>query len=185
MLLTQLLPGFVTAWVIYGLTSYPRPSQFERAIQALIYSFLVGALVAITEKVAVFSGKFHRLGVWDKQSEVVASAVLAITLGLLFSYFSNNDWFYGKARKFGFTKRTAYPSEWYGAFNNCKAYVVLHIDGDRRIMGFPTEWPSDAAVGHFSLVDASWLVGTEETPLPNESILIQASKVEMVEFLRN
>lgn len=42
-LLTQLMPGFLTAWVVYGLTTYTKPPQFERVIQAVIYSFLVNA----------------------------------------------------------------------------------------------------------------------------------------------
>src|SRR5476649_1991178 len=89
LLLTQLLPGFVAAWVIYGLTSYPRPSQFERAIQALIYSFLVGAIIMLEEKFFIFLGRVHSFGIWDKQSETVSSAVVAILFGLGISYCSN------------------------------------------------------------------------------------------------
>ena len=32
-LLTQLMPGFLTAWVVYGLTTYTKPPQFERVVQ--------------------------------------------------------------------------------------------------------------------------------------------------------
>jgi hypothetical protein len=49
--LTRLLPGFVTCWVVYGLTSHPKPTQFERVVQALVYSFLVGLLVSLEEYV--------------------------------------------------------------------------------------------------------------------------------------
>jgi len=31
-LVTYLLPGFLAAWVFYGLTSPPKPSQFERVV---------------------------------------------------------------------------------------------------------------------------------------------------------
>jgi hypothetical protein len=33
-----LLPGFVAAWIFYGLTSHPRRDHFERVIQALIFT---------------------------------------------------------------------------------------------------------------------------------------------------
>lgn len=61
-LLTQLMPGFLTAWVVYGLTTYTKPSQFERIVQALIYSFMVSALVAVAEPLLLLAGQFVRLG---------------------------------------------------------------------------------------------------------------------------
>ena len=164
-LLSQLLPGFVTAWVIFGLTSYPKPAQFERVIQALIYSFLVGAMVAVEERVLTFAGAYIQFGIWDKSSELVASAISAIALGLTFSYFSNNDKFYAFARRRSMTTRTAYPSEWYGAFTALQRYVVLHLNDGRRISGYPVEWPSDPAAGHFHLVDAAW-VNDDRTEIP-------------------
>ncbi len=33
-----LLPGFVAAWIFYGLTAPPRQSPFERVVQALIFT---------------------------------------------------------------------------------------------------------------------------------------------------
>ena len=40
-LLQYLLPGFVAAWIIYSFTSYPKPSQFERVVQALIFTIFL------------------------------------------------------------------------------------------------------------------------------------------------
>jgi hypothetical protein len=186
-LLTHLLPGFVTAWVIYGLTSYPRPGQFERVIQALIYSFLVGVLVAVEEKALAFAGRYLTVGIWDTSSELIASAVSAIALGLAFAYFSNNDKFYAFARRNGMTRRTAYPSEWYGAFTAIQRYIVLHLNDGRRISGYPIEWPSDPSSGHFRLVDAAWVKEdrTEVRLDGDHSILLQAKQVELVEFLKH
>ena len=185
-LLTQLLPGFVVAWVVYGLTSFPKPAQFERVIQALIYSFLVAALVTIEEACLTFLGRIITFGPWDKQSELIASAISALALGLILSYFASNDKFYAFARKRGLTRRTAYPSEWFGAFSEHPRYVTLHIDGNRRITGYPLDWPSDPSVGHFKLIYAAW-VNDDRTEVPldgDHSILIPASKVELVEFLK-
>ena len=36
-----LLPGFVAAWVFYGLTAHPKASPFERVVQALIFTVVV------------------------------------------------------------------------------------------------------------------------------------------------
>lgn len=187
-LLTQLMPGFLTAWVVYGLTTYTKPSQFERIVQALIYSFIVGALVAIAEPLLLLAGQFVRLGTWDHSAEVIASAVLALALGFLLSFFTKNDAFFRQARRLGLTSRTPFPSEWYGAFAaRPPRYVVLHLEGGRRITGYPIEWPTEPASGHFKLTDAAWLDDlNKEIPLDtNDSILIAAKQVEMVEFLKN
>ncbi len=44
-ILQYLLPGFIAAWVFYALTSYPKRSQFEQVIQALIFTMVVQSLV--------------------------------------------------------------------------------------------------------------------------------------------
>jgi hypothetical protein len=186
-LLTQLMPGFLTAWVVYGLTTYTKPSQFERVVQALIYSFIVSAIVVLVERGLLFIGRFFQVGIWDKSAEVIASSAVALVLGLILSYYMRNDSFFALARRLNLTNRTAYPTEWYGAFARKPRYLVLHLAGGRRISGYPREWPSEPTTGHFRLTDAAWIGDdNQETPLDgDESILIEAKQVEMVEFLKD
>ncbi|HEY1103136.1 MAG TPA: DUF6338 family protein [Burkholderiaceae bacterium] len=186
-LLTQLMPGFLTAWVVYGLTTYPKPSQFERVVQALIYSFMVSAIVAIVELLALFAARFVVLGVWDKRSELICSTLVALAIGLILSYFMRSDRFFALARGLKITSRTPYPSEWYGAFACFPRFVVLHLSGARRIVGYPAEWPTEPTIGHFRLTNVAWInEDNSETPLDgDESILIEAKQVEMVEFLKD
>jgi Family of unknown function (DUF6338) len=185
-LLTQLMPGFLTAWVVYGLTTYTKPPQFERVVQALIYSFLVNGVVAVTEPLLLLAGRYVRIGTWDKSSELIASTVVALLLGLALSYYMRNDGFFRFARRLGLTSRTPFPTEWYGAFATKPRYVVLHLSGSRRLAGYPVEWPTEPNVGHFRITDAAWIDDeNNETPLDgDESILIEAKQVEMVEFLK-
>ena len=42
--LTFLLPGFVAASIFYSLTSYPKPSPFDRVVQALIFTVIGHAI---------------------------------------------------------------------------------------------------------------------------------------------
>lgn len=185
-LLSQLMPGFLTAWVVYGLTTYTKPSQFERVVQALIYSFIVNALVAAAEAVLLLAGRqVMVLGVWDKSAELISSAVIALVLGLLLSYFMRVDTFFGLARKLNLTNRTPYPSEWYGAFAVTPRFIVLHLQGGRRLSGYPVEWPTEPTAGHFRMTNAAWINddNTETALIGDESILIEAKQVEMVELL--
>ena len=63
-------------------------------------------------------------------------------------------------------------------------YVVLHLKGQRRLYGWPEEWPSRPDEGHFRIAEGEWLIEDERRPAKGVSaILIPAGEVEMVEFL--
>ena len=87
----QLLPGFIVAWIVYGLTSYLKPSSFERIVQALIFTVLVRALLIIS-KISIFAvGRKYSLGVWNSDIEFVWSTAIAISSGLFITWCVNND----------------------------------------------------------------------------------------------
>ena len=44
--LMVLVPGFVSAGVYFGLTSHPKPSMFERIVQAIVFTVVVWAWTA-------------------------------------------------------------------------------------------------------------------------------------------
>lgn len=177
--LQYLLPGFVSAWIFYGLTAYPRPSPFERVIQALIFTFIIRGATEILER-----------GLNLQSSNFISSLFLALFLGILLSCFANNDKFHWLLRCLKITKETSYPSEWFSAFSDNITLVVLHLKDKRRIYGWPKEWPNDPRNGYFLLQYACWLEEengeNKEVPLDDsEGILIDSANVEMVEFFKN
>lgn len=183
-LLQYLLPGFVAAWIFYSLTSFPKPSQFERVVQALIFTIFVQSLVAIIKKSLLLAGTKWNLFTWNSNSDLIWSIIFALLLGVCFSYFANNDKIHKKLRELGITRETSYPSEWFGAFLKKITYVVLHLDGERRLYGWPIEWPSEPEKGHFVLVQASWLDGESQIPITGvESIMVDVKEVKLVEFM--
>ncbi len=107
-LLQYLLPGFIAAWVFYGFTSFPKPSQFKRVVQALIFIIFIQALVYIIKSILLFVGKKWPLFIWNSQSVMIWSILSAILLGLFFSYFANNDKIHKKLRVLGVTRETSY-----------------------------------------------------------------------------
>jgi len=184
-LLTYLLPGFVAAATLYTLTPSPRPTPFERVIEALIFTILVQAVVLVIEWIAEVIGR-HGLvvGVWSDNARLVWSVVVAAAIGVLLAALMNNDMAHSLLRRLRVTQQTSYSSEWYGAFCKNNLYVVLHLNGDRRLYGWPEEWPSVPGVGHFILAQAEWLEGDTVIPLPGvDRMLIRAADVEMVEFM--
>ncbi len=77
-LLTYLLPGFLAAWVFYGLTSHPKPSQFERVVQALIFTLIIQTLVPPCQWVLESIGTVWSIRPWDRTSEGLTSVVLVV-----------------------------------------------------------------------------------------------------------
>lgn len=183
-LLQYLLPGFVSAWIFYSLTSYARPSQFERVIQALIFTLFIQVTVSLAEKGLLFAGKYFALAEWDKSAEITLSVMVAIMFGFVFSFFANNDKLHEMFRKRNITRETSFPSEWFGAFLKDVTYVVLHLKDERRLYGWPIEWPSEPTKGHFVIADPSWLHEGNELPISGvKTVLIDVSDVKWVEFL--
>lgn len=180
--LTFLLPGFVAASIFHSLTSYPKPSPFDRVVQALIFT-VVGR--AIRDCILLF-GRVLDSELEGKHWEPLLSVAIAVVLGLLTSYFLNRDTIHRFLRRVGVTRETSYPSEWYSAFSrHSDCYVTLHLKGDRHLYGWPEEWPSRPEEGHFRIAEAEWLAENERIPATGVStILIPADQVEMVEFLR-
>src|SRR5436853_7566034 len=90
-LLQFLLPGFLAAWVFYALTSYRKPSEFERIIQALIFTLLVKAALTCIRGILLLIGKRVSIGAWTTDAELIWSIFVAFLLGILFSYLANTD----------------------------------------------------------------------------------------------
>jgi len=56
--------------------------------------------------------------------------------------------------------------------------------GNRRLYGWPAEWPSKPGQGHFRIEEAEWLQDEQLDSIKVQgTLLIPESEVEMVEFL--
>ena len=180
--LTFLLPGFVAAAIFYSLTSHPKPGAFDRVVVALIFTVVGQTLTKLC--LSALSGAEGKGGVAEAW-EAALSILVAGALGLLTAYFSNTDSLHTLLRRVGITRETSYPSERYSAFSRHRdSYVVLHLDGQRRLYGWPEEWPSHPDDGHFRIAEGQWLFDDGREPIEGgATILIPADDVDMVEFL--
>lgn len=185
-LVYQLLPGFLAAWLFHSLTAHPKPEPFERVVNALIFTIIVRALAILTRELLFAIGTKIAVGKWADEVDLILSVLIATTIGLVFALCANNDFPHNLLRSLGWTKRTSFPSEWYSAFQRGQRYVVLHWSNGRRLYGWPTEWSDYPDKGHFILEQCRWLLKDgSDAPLYNVAkILIRAEEVEMVEFLK-
>jgi hypothetical protein len=190
-LFSFLLPGFITSFLFYSLTSFPKKSEFEAVVIALVYTIVIKAIVELLEILFIFLGKhLTAIGEWTELSTTVSSIIIALVIGLVWSRLYNNDILHKWLRKWKITNQTSYPSEWYGTFTETKKYVILDLKDERRIMGWPAEWPNSPQQGHFVLEEAKWLVDKNgEADIISletiDKILIDTKNVEMVEFVKS
>src|SRR4051794_37901522 len=112
-LVFQLLPGFVTASIFYTLTAHPKTTEFERVVQALIFTVLLKVVIFPVRSGLFLAGSHGlSLGQWNADAELACMTVLALPLGLAFVGMANKDICHRLARKWKLTGRTSYPSEW-------------------------------------------------------------------------
>ena len=184
-LLQYLAPGLVVAWVFYGLTSHNKPSQFERVVQALIFTVVVQLLVQLEELGAKGLGRWFMLGEWTSTSTLAAALLTALFLGICLSACVNSDVLHRIVRNLGLTSRTSHPCEWFGIFKDYPRFVVLHQKDGTRIFGWPKVWPSESSAGHFFITEAARTVNGEDQDLRHlEGILIDVKEVSWVEFAK-
>ncbi|MGA3800545.1 DUF6338 family protein [Pseudomonas fluorescens] len=183
-LLQYLIPGFFAAWIFYSLTAFKRPDTFGQIVQALIFTFVIHGIVVLIGALLLWIGQRGIVfGTWDKEAQAAWSGVIAVLTGLISCYLANNDNLHAWLRRKKITKQSSYPCEWFSAFSGHKRFVVLHLVDERRLYGWPTEWPSEPSSGQFVINDPSWLDDEgKELPLAAELLVIDASKVQWVEF---
>ena len=202
-IISYLLPGFFAAWIFHGFTAHPKKQPFERIVLALIFTAILQVVVSIIASIFLWIGDtFFSLGCWTPNVNLGWSLICALLLGLAASGIANNDmihrllrnqgWCLFKKRKpnskWTWTRRTSFPSEWFSAFSHHDGrYITLHLSGNRRLFGWPDEWPDDCDRGHFVISQCKWLLETgESVPLLQvESMLIPVTDVEFIEFSKH
>jgi hypothetical protein len=185
-LLQTLLPGFVTSIIFYWLATAPKPSQFERVIQALIGSGIISVLVEGLRIFFLWIGSWIAIGTWNTGVETFYSLLLATILGLLLARWAHTNFLYSIAQDCKLTSRSSVLiSEWEFSFSKFRdRYVVLNLLDGRRLMGYPTARPADPVSGHYLIEDPYWLGPNGEREAGVAAIMILNSDVHWVEFLQ-
>ncbi|WP_166217341.1 DUF6338 family protein [Pseudomonas atagonensis] len=183
-LLQYLIPGFVSAWIFYTLTVFKRPDTFGQIVQALIFTFVIhGAVLGIGAVCLWVGEKGFSVGKWDAKAQTIWAFIASVLLGLLACHLAANDKLHGWLRNRNVTKQSSYPSEWFSAFAQFDRVITLHLNDERRVLGWPVEWPPEAASGQFLMRHPRWLNEDGKVqPMAAEFLLIDSVKVKWVEF---
>lgn len=185
-LLNYLISGFLTAWIFYSLTPFRINNQFERVIQALIFTVIIKSSYSFIEWLLLLVGETYYVGKIYSNTEDILPLFLAIFYGFLFSYISNNDYIHRISRYLGISQEHSYVSEWFYAFkSNPGKCIIIQTKNDstfdgQRIYGYPSEFPSQHIDGHFNIYEPSWVVEEKNDDATVSSILLEMSGVESI-----
>lgn len=172
--------------MFYALTNHIKPSQFERVVQALVFTAIIKVVVILEYSLLVVLGDMWRpFGNWTADADLVAALFTAPVLGLFASAAINRDWLHKWLRKLGISRRSGDASEWGYVFSTRQRHVVLCLNDDRRLYGWPEVWPSNSENGHFFITEASWHSEAGDIDLPgSEGVVVSVKDVKFVEFLK-
>lgn len=183
-LLQYLIPGFLSAWIFYSLTAFQRPDTFGQIVQALIFTFVIhGAVLGIGAICLWVGSKGFSVGKWDAKAEIAWAFAFSLLLGFSACYLAINDKLHAWLRSRNVTKQSSYPSEWFCAFAQYERFITLHLSDERRVLGWPVEWPRESANGQFVMQFPRWLDDDgQPTSYGAEFLLIDSANVKWVEF---
>ncbi|MFJ2711018.1 DUF6338 family protein [Pseudomonas sp. NPDC087346] len=183
-LLQYLIPGFLSGWIFYSLTAFKRPDTFGQIVQALIFTFVIhGAVTGVGALCLWVGASGISIGQWDARAETSWAFIFSLLLGLSACCLATNDKLHRWLRNRNVTKQSSYPSEWFCAFSQFNRIITLHLNDERRVLGWPVEWPPESGSGQFVMQNPCWLdAGGESTPFGVEFLLIDSTKVKWVEF---
>lgn len=187
-----LLPGFLTAELVHVLSTRPPRSEFDKVIQAFIYSFLVYVCFSavrgrfpITVHVEPGEGATHYLPEFHFWP-LLELTLIAGLMGVVVAAMMNHDFPLALFQKWGITQRTFRPTVWSDCFRLPTEYVQVELADGRQIIGwlcYFSDTPEDASL---YLEDAAWRKedGTA-VPIDGPGILLtKESGIRTVMFLK-
>lgn len=190
--LLVLLPGFLAAGIIRALCVRTKQTEFDKLIEALVYSFIsYAAFVAVfhrfplqglekgPENMAVYLSTLH-------PSDVLFLLGIGAAIGILVGASITNDLHGRVFRILRLTNRTSRPSIWLDVFSEVKDYVQVEFQDGRRLIGWPRYFSDSPEESSLFLENAAW-IGPDEKPveIPGSGILVtKEMPIQAIMFLQ-
>jgi hypothetical protein len=191
-----LLPGFLSAAAARLLSAREKQSDFEKVVEALIFSFVTYAfyLIVFNRVVPVDiavaadkNGVAHYSIAAVHRWQILFLLVVPLLEGFIWASVQNRDLLMTALRRFGLTERTSRESVWNDVFITLGGTVQVGLDDGRMIVGLVERYSDSDGERSLFLKNAAWVDQAEDTQLisiPGAGILItEVSKIKFVMFL--
>lgn len=186
-----LLPGFLTAELVRTLATRSKQTEFEKVIQAFIYSFLIyvcfagmkGTFPVSVRTDSAGSGQHYTIEPHFRP--LVELAIIATVLGIVVAVSMNKDIPFNFLRRIRFTQRTFRVSVWNDTFHSFAGYVQVVLADGQVIMGYLRFYSDTEDQPSLFLEDAAWVKSDgSQISIPESGILLtKETGIRYVMFL--
>ncbi len=191
-ILLILLPGFFCARLVQYLCVREDRKEFDKIVEALLYSFLVYVICAslhVSPPISLnveSNGDITTYSFQPRTWSLLSLAVVAGGLAFLIGAMETNDFPARWLRKMRFTQRTARSSTWSDVFHEFGGYVQVELEDERSVLGWVRLYADKPDEHSLFLEDASWVDKENNvTPIDGPGIyLTKESRIRSIMFLR-
>jgi len=176
--LVILLPGFLAARLEQRLTVGPKQNEFDKVVEALLYSLLIYLASTVVARSLPVSIKVEKIGEATRYSVETSLLRLAILplIALLFaaamSWASNNDILGRFFRRIGVTRRTWRASIWSDVFHGYVGVVQVELADGRSVLGWLKYYSDRPENCSLFLERAAWVSGEGLVQIHGPGILL-------------
>lgn len=182
--LVVLLPGFLAARLEQRLTVNPDQNEFDKTVEALIYSFFIYLIftlidntfpIALRLKNTEGSPESYTYSLVTSPFHLALLPLIAVALSVIVSCATNRDWFGRFFRWIGVTKRTWRPAVWNDVFHSQGGVVQVELADHRSVIGW-LKYYSDRPENASLFLEKAYWVGqnSEMIPIAGPGILLTA-----------
>lgn len=177
--LVILLPGFVAARVVQSLADRNKQSDFDKVVEALVYSFVIYAIYSfwgyglpIEWSAFKDSAGADRYLVNLHSKELLGIGGISICIALLLAAAENHD-FSGRLFRFlRITRHTARPSIWSDTFHEYQGFAQVELKDGRHVVGWVLRYSGDPKQPSLFLSRAHWVDPSGNIDIPGKGILL-------------
>lgn len=162
-ILVVLLPGFFAARIEQRLTVNPEQKDFDKIVEALIYSFFIYlTFTAITHSFPISlrvdkEGPSANYSISASPLRLALLPMIAVVLATIVSSATNHDWFGGLFRWLQVTSRTWRSSIWNDVFQLHGGVVQVELSDGRSVIGWLKYYSDRPDNASLFLERASWV----------------------------
>jgi hypothetical protein len=167
-----LLPGLVCARLVQFLCVRRQQTEFDKVVEALLYSFIVYlGYAAIVGGVPIkLTASTGQSGVTEYQIETEPLTILLVTgvamvLAVLWAYLINNDLLGPTLRKVKLTQRTARADIWTDVFHELGGFVQVQLADGRQVIGWLRYYSDSPEGASLFLENGAWVGSNHEEGL--------------------
>ncbi len=162
-ILVFLIPGFLSSTLLNTLIVRRPKETLDKVVEALIFSFVIYAVVAIAirETPVVFVpeevGETTTLSIHYNPKVVVLILALAVLFPLLLGLLTTTNAHMKLLRAVRITEKSARETVWLDVFADQKRYVIVNLKSGRRVFGWPMYYSNTPEEGMIYLYNPAWI----------------------------